>query len=428
MTEILGIIQCLLISLICYLEFKNKSSAVFLWATLLIMFGVMHLITSINGDFEYNNIVLQNASIFVIIFCMFYFSIRVLTSYKNSLYIYIKTNFNDIVGHNKSCDRLLFFILLCIGLWRIWSMIWYADGILNTSWATMRSYSKTLNYMNFNQLFTIIFFSLSGLPLLFALKKERLLCLYSVLLILLNVLITRNRIEILPIFCSFIALFIIKTQKLSLKTIIYGSVIAFIVIFLIYSLRVFRHYGSISAFISEFNFGTFTCKVLEYIATGNGELGLRRVFYYFLACNNDFPGFGEGASYIRMLLVFIPTRWSLGLKPDDFAIIMGSAIGMGPGGSTHPTLFGDCFANLGMYGVLLGIFWGIYATSMDYITIKRKTKTGQVLLFVLNCVTYCIIGRGSVYNAFFICAWGISLIVLFEFIFIKFLRRLHFYI
>ena len=85
-----------------------------------------------------------------------------------------------------------------------------------------------------------------------------------------------------------------------------------------------------------------------------------------------------------MLLVFIPTRWSLGLKPDDFAIIMGSAIGMGPGGSTHPTLFGDCFANLGMYGVLLGIFWGIYATSMDYITIKRKTKTGQVLLFVLN--------------------------------------------
>ena len=175
MTEILGIIQCLLISLICYLEFKNKSSAVFLWATLLIMFGVMHLITSINGDFEYNNIVLQNASIFVIIFCMFYFSIRVLTSYKNSLYIYIKTNFNDIVGHNKSCDRLLFFILLCIGLWRIWSMIWYADGILNTSWATMRSYSKTLNYMNFNQLFTIIFFSLSGLPLLFALKKERLI-------------------------------------------------------------------------------------------------------------------------------------------------------------------------------------------------------------------------------------------------------------
>lgn len=117
-----------------------------------------------------------------------------------------------------------------------------------------------------------------------------------------------------------------------------------------------------------------------------------------------------------MLFVYIPTRWSLGLKPDDFAISMGHAYGMAAGGSTHPTLFGDCYANLDIFGIFLGAFWAIYVTIADRIIISRKHSLSAILIYVLNAVVYVIIGRGSVYNGFWFIAYGVPLILLIEYI------------
>lgn len=111
-------------------------------------------------------------------------------------------------------------------------------------------------------------------------------------------------------------------------------------------------------------------------------------------------------------MVYIPTKWSLGLKPTDFAIKMGAATGMGVGGSTHPTLFGDCFANLGFAGCLLGVFWALYATFFDKMIDSHDSYFVKILLFVLNAVAYCIMGRGSVYNGFWFVAFGVPLILI----------------
>jgi hypothetical protein len=151
---------------------------------------------------------------------------------------------------------------------------------------------------------------------------------------------------------------------------------------------------------------------MSYILDEKGELGLKNIFYYFIQKDNQFPNFGQGHTYIRMLLILIPSSFALGLKPPDFGLSMGYAVDPTVSGfSTHPTLFGDCFGNLGDFGVLLGIFWALFVFFCDAL-VKKATSAFQLCLFTLFSSTFIIMGRGSVYNAFVIMVWG-TLIVMF---------------
>jgi len=178
----------------------------------------------------------------------------------------------------------------------------------------------------------------------------------------------------------------------------------------VYGLRTFRHYGTLSDFVKEFEIVDFWNRINLSIESGSGELGLRRAFYYFIQNNNQFEGFGTGATYLRMILVYLPSKLTFGIKPDDFAQTMGSAVGMGAGGSMHPTLFGDCYANLGWAGILLGMFWAAFCSISDRIIVRFNNISDKVCCYILVASCYVIIGRGSVYNSFFIMAWGIPLI------------------
>ena len=140
------------------------------------------------------------------------------------------------------------------------------------------------------------------------------------------------------------------------------------------------------------------------LLNNDGELGLRNVFLYFIYKDNNFLNFNKGHTYLRLIFMFIPTKYSFGLKPPDFAITMGSAwLGdfSNTRFSTHPTLYGDVFANFYWFGIILAIFWAIFALIIDRIIINN------CLLKQLNYISifgsmYVIIGRGSVYNGIFI--------------------------
>ena len=76
MTLILGILQFLAIIILCVYELNKKSVAIFLWATLLIMFGIMHLISILMGSYVFSRETMNKASIFVILFSTIYFATR----------------------------------------------------------------------------------------------------------------------------------------------------------------------------------------------------------------------------------------------------------------------------------------------------------------------------------------------------------------
>ena len=73
---ILGIMQLISIIGISIYEFRKKSLSVFLWATLLIMFGFPHTVSIITQTANYSDDVIIKASIFVILFNIFYISLK----------------------------------------------------------------------------------------------------------------------------------------------------------------------------------------------------------------------------------------------------------------------------------------------------------------------------------------------------------------
>lgn len=378
------------------------------------MFGIMHLLTVVLGQSGYSSSTINDASIFVILFSILYLITRLIVFYR-----YKNNNFENFKIINYKQDKLfnfLFIVLIISFTIKTINFINFTGGVLNSSWGEYRNYSMNLDYINGIKIVDIIFFSLSGLLLAsyFYRKKVEFIILFIVFAV--NAIIFRHRIAILPILCSLIAIYLFKIENLNLIKIISIVLISIAVIYIVYGLRVLRYYGTIQNLLNTGNFKDFNRGIMNFIVNDDGELSLRKIFYYFIENSNKFVGFGEGSTYKRMLFVFIPTQFSFGLKPDDFAITMGSAIGMKYGGSVHPTLFGDAYANFGYYGMFTGVFWALYTSLIDRIVRTRSNMIWVYLHYILNSMYFVLIGRGSVYNSFFTVAYGTLILLLLEFI------------
>ena len=403
MVRILGIIQMVVILIICIYELRKKSCAVFLWGILLIMFGIPHMLASITGGYKFSTVTMNKASIFVILFSLIYLLFRYLIAGKTNNNILSKMKLSDDeIENTKKFMYLLFIIMIGSIIIRTVLLIRQAGNVFNTSWNTMRETAS--GYFSFSQIFTPVFFASSSCILFALLLKNKKVIIISIIMILLEVVVSRNRIEILPIFIAVMYGLILKKDKLSLKNIIIIAIIGIFALYLVYALRVFRLAGSISNFFEKYDLKSFNHTVAEYIKEDDGELGLREYMYYFIENGNNFKNFEKGHTYIRMIFALVPTKWSFGLKPDDFNISMGQAVlPKAVGFSVHPTLFGDVYANFGFWGFLWGTFWAAFVTVIDKIIYKKDFK----LTLVLSCLfgmTYVIQARGSVYNAF---TWSI---------------------
>ena len=403
MVAFLGLIQFIIIVICCVYELKIKSTSVFLWAVLLLMFGIPHMLSTIMGTYNYATSTMQEASVFVIMFAIIYLLVRYIFRNKKRTEEGKKLQLTeDEHKEMKKFMYVLFIIMIIIVFIRIAFLAKQAGGLFNTSWATMRETAK--GYFSFSQIFMPMFFTTSSCILLAINLKDKKIIVFSSIIVLIEVLISRNRIEILPIFVAIIYAYILKENKIGFKKILILGCIGIVSIYCIYALRVFRHSGSISNFVEMYNLKTFNLKVFDYLENDDGELGLRKYMYYFIENDNNFRDFEKGYTYLRMLFVLIPTEWSFGLKPSDFAITMGKAIKPNSiGFSIHPTLFGDVYANFGFYGFLWGVFWAIFVNMTDKIIEKRNKIMYLPLAFVF-CIAYIIEARGSVYNGF---AWSI---------------------
>ena len=409
---IFGIIQIILIGFILYDEVNKKSSAVFLWATLLLMFGLPHLVAAITLDKEYSVDVLVDASVFVTLFCLLYIVFR-----RKRPVDYVRLSDTDftIVNTEVNCTEFeIFCVVIFVASIVLYMMDFAASqgGLLNTSWGNARTVSES--YVNLSGLATRIIFAFSGIPLYLFMTKRRCPALIIAVLLVLMVLLTRNRVQIIPVLAFPIALMLLKIKTVKPRHILMAGFMAVAVIYIVYGIRAFRWLGTLQHALDTFTFDYLNRQILEFLQNQDGELGLRRIFYQFIDNDNQYDGFNQGATYLRMLLVFIPSKLTFGLKPESFDLTMGRAIGMAEGGSTHPTLFGDCFGNLGWYGILLGIFWAEFCNIVDYIIERQPDDFFKVMIYFLATYAYVVMGRGSVYNGFQVLAWGILILYVFR--------------
>ncbi|TWI59879.1 O-antigen polymerase [Halalkalibacter nanhaiisediminis] len=408
MSVFLSIIQLLTILLICIYEYKRKYTSVFLWAALLVMFGIPHFLSVLLGITPYGSEVMIKASFFVICFNLVYFItkliiIKVFPNYKP--FVIKNSNLDKPSMKDKVLTSFLFILLTLSLIILLGFIIRHLGSLMNSSWGNLYTLNGELGFRSPLRYANFLLFASAGVALVFRYYNKHLLFYISIGMIVFYSLLTGNRIIILPaIMAVLIPLVFNKKRSISFKQVVlYGS-LACITIYTVYSLRLLRIYGGVYNFISDFNFTEVNNQILTMILTGDGELGLRNAFYHFIYFNNYFENFNQGHTYIRLLLMPIPTGITGGIKPPDFAVSMGSAYisdHINPNFSMHPTLYGDVFANFWWFGILFGAFWAVFTYILDKL-INRRNVVIKITLMVLLCTVYIIIARGSVYNGLFI--------------------------
>ena len=413
MSLVLATLQLVFCGSIAVYEYKKKSIGVFLWAILLVIFAIPHFLGIVSNVNEYSEEILLQASLFFLAFQTIYMLTRIIVTRNVSKYA-LTYNENDDWQMNNEVTKvnfsryfkisilvlLIFMVYFIVSFGKIFGFSWgqvYQASINNTS--LIGKIMETLKDFNL-----IIYFSATGLLFASYMAKKRYHTIILTLIILYYTLATQNRIGILPLIVSIIAIFIYKHKKISIKQVIVLVFIGMVTVYSVYGILIFRHTGSIEKFREKYNFSSLNEEIINSIVNGEGELGLRNYFYYFISINNEFPGLGEGATYLRILLMFIPTKLSFGLKPSDFAITMSSAYTgdiNNTNYSIHPTFLGDAYANFSWFGILLGFVWALFIYFLDKY-INKKDYIPRTLLTVVWGTALIIIGRGSVYNGVYI--------------------------
>lgn len=406
---ILALAQLLCIGGITLYEYRKKAPVVFCWATLLLMFGIMHVISVFIDDNSYSEGVLNKASIFVIAFCTLYMIARIFSR------IVFKNQLKDKeILNSKNNEKLL----LAIDAVLICSVLLSAFWIIRVSGSIM-SVRKESDYLAMIQggkwylLSSYLYYSTAPIILYYIKKKKMNKVVFIGILIIIKTYLSQARMDLVILFVGIIGIIILNQKKLDIRNIVLLGLMAVFVIYAIYALRTFRYYNYNLSTFSFSDLSEFNEHLVEFIKTDEGELGYRQVFYYFIKNNNEFAGFGNGAGYKRVLMLPFPSRITFGAKPEDMCITMGRVWKPSLNGIINytitPTLFGDCYANLGFLGVILGAFWGVIATITDVIC-NRKNEILRALLFCMVATQFIIIGRGSIYNPLCCIYYGCILI------------------
>ena len=167
---LLGIVQFAIIGYILYSEVEKKSPAMFLWATLLVMFGFPHMITVFTNDLEYSTNSVFCASVFVICFCLLYIVAR--TRKKTDFLVTDRNGFeieNDNIV-NTAYEKVSYIVYLVSIIGVIVSTARSQGGLLNTIWSGAVQSNKS--YINLSELAYQLLTTFSGLSLYFFLTKR----------------------------------------------------------------------------------------------------------------------------------------------------------------------------------------------------------------------------------------------------------------
>lgn len=423
-----GLFQLILILVICFYEYKNKSIALILWSTLLIMFGFPHFVSCLKSNFNYSSQTINTSSLFVICFCVIYFFTRLYFKKKNVGAF--KLNIENIIL--KSKEEKIFTIMVLVGFTFFVLYIYTKfGGFSSTSWQLLHEQNRTTSiYSSGDIIYLLYYFSeyfiiaFDGILVYFILNKRKIISIFLIILNIVWIIVSRTRTNMLPLFLSLLFVLFIKYNKGNIRLISRLMLFGVIGIILVYAIQGIRLAGSLSNFFSDGFIKNLIKESITAIFTSNsgGELDLRDGFYYFIDYANNFPGFGEMRTYKSLILLPFPNSLTFGLKPEDFAITMGRAYLNNYSidyFSMHPTLFGDCYANLGFLGTFIATFWAFFISLIESKISSIKFEIDRICYTIVVCTSLFLIARGAVYYGCRMCFISVFLIWLVRHLILK---------
>ena len=400
MTIFLIVLSIFLTGFTFFYELRNKSVSVFLWAGLLVFFGFSHFSQVIDSGYETDAI--NKVSIFVSLFCMLYLASRLMTRFvlhKPKLDIY-NTYFGFPLNEKyRVFAGWLFWILIFSTFLYSVLAIQYSGGITHLSKSMIYSFrSKNFLVLALNYLWQ----ASVPITLYYLVSKNRRRFVICASCIVIKSIVAFTRTYLIELFVAIVLYWFFRGKRIKIKTIVICAIAGVLGIYAMYLLRGFRYYYNFSDFGSV-SFLELNQKALGFVYNRNGDLFLTNKFYQLVEYGKRVPGIIPGATYLRLLLLPIPSSLLFGLKPQDICISLGDFFGNSGRNAVlytvTPTLFGDLYANFQMLGCLGGILWAAIVSMLDRICEKRK-PVFKALTIMLVASAYINIARGSVYNPF----------------------------
>lgn len=215
-----------------------------------------------------------------------------------------------------------------------------------------------------------------------------------VFFLLFSVFVLKTRSYLLVMLMPVLAYMLVSSKGTGLiKVALLGVLVAF----LFFLARAVRHAGSIGGFFDDFS--------VEMLlgAMSGGELTFVDAFLFFVEQNNEFPGFGENITLVRIALFWLP-GFLLDLKPIEFSYYMHSAYygsSVSDSLSMHPTVFGDAYGNAGFWGFLIySAFLSLFFSILEFFVRFDRGCFLRGCGFSILSVTTLIFARGAIYNGF----------------------------
>jgi len=139
----------------------------------------------------------------------------------------------------------------------------------------------------------------------------------------------------------------------------------------------------------------------------HGESDLRLCEYYFFQDDVRQRLQVHGATYLRILMLPLPSTLAGSLKPPDpdNAFYQEYYKGLGWEGTLPILMFGNAYQNLGWMGLILAVFWAGVAYAAKWMMARVDFAAGAVLAGFY--ATACIhTARGAIYDTTALVFWG----------------------
>ncbi len=409
----LWLILLLIILANFYIEISLESPAVIFWISLIAVFLIPSLFDPFNDRSNVlggpstnliNNIILIKSLGFSIIFCVFYYVVRISLMNREKSYIKKTRIFAVYVSEGETKRSLLFFVfMLLLGLLLLIASIVTTIGLAGFLKGTYGSFRlEANNSLKIASYFIILAFSGS----LFVTILSRNWKFFAIILLVavLTFLAGRTRQLMVPVAIGFFYYVVFRYKGVKMWLSIFALSLIGLVALLF--LQFFRYQGGLSESVSAVITPDFYFSFYKSLLEAEGEAAVRHYFYYLLRPDTEFDGLHEATSYLRLALIFIPGTLlkviGIGdIKPVDMSTLIYQDYfgeGLTIVATAHPLIFGDAYANLSWMGVLFG---GIVAllSSASNIFIRYFPWAWRIPIISYFGYIFVMLARGGVYNS-----------------------------
>ena len=413
MVVILSVVNLVIISWFVYKTIQRQEVDFFLWGALFAVFalpGVMDAVNSYETEREW---LITRAMVISISFNILFWNTKI---------------FIDRVRCQKLSSKIyapsfllpLLIIILAIGIALLIVHIMQnfsvslsnTDTMFNLNWREVSLDNSTI-YRDISHRFLIVG---SASVVLAFVQRRIFLFIFSSILVITATLIEGVRYLFAPAFLPVV--FYIIAVSFRWKNMLMAGLSGILVLFFIYHVQTLRYQDdrSLHNFISSDNI-VLTLERMFSIGgdkgKAEGELRLRGFYYFLLDDMPDNHDFSWGQTYRRLALLPFPTSMLQGIKPTEYTKDIANYIypeREGYGGTVHPLIYGESYANFGIFSIFVGIFWGFVYGIMG-VWYRKKSAYMRIILLTPISIFGIFLARGAVYSSAIFLFYGILMMI-----------------